>query len=55
MTDEESHDPVPSPKNLGYMVNVASYQNSVGYGPWIRLTGFSEALVQWIQASESLS
>jgi hypothetical protein len=55
MTDEESYDFVPSPKNLGYMVNVASYQNSVGYGPWVRLTGFSEALVQWIQASESLS
>lgn len=55
ITDEESHDPVPSPKSLGYMVNVASYKNSVGYGPWIRLTGFSEAVVQWIQASESLT
>jgi len=55
ITDEQSQDVVSSPKSLGYMVNVASYQNSVGYGSWIRLTGFSEALVQWIQASESLT
>lgn len=55
ITDEQSCDLVGSPKSLGYMINVASYQNSVGYGPWIRLTGFSEALVQWIQASESLT
>lgn len=52
ITDEESHDAVGSPKGKGYMVNVASTKNSVGYGNWIRLTGFSEALVQWIQLNE---
>lgn len=54
ITDEESHDAVGAPLGLGYLVNVASTKNTVGYGPWIRLTGFSEALVQWIQVSESL-
>lgn len=53
ITDEQSHDTVGKPKGKGYMINVASYKNSVGYGPWVHLTGFSEALVQWIQASES--
>lgn len=53
ITDEQSHDTVGKPKGKGYMINVASYKNSVGYGPWICLTGFSESLVQWIQAVES--
>jgi hypothetical protein len=54
-TDEQSHDSVGAPKGHGYMINVGSYKNGVSYETWTRLTGFSEALVQWIQASESLT
>ncbi|WP_316234416.1 TROVE domain-containing protein [Bradyrhizobium sp. SZCCHNR1098] len=51
-TDEQSHDAVPSPKARGTMVNVASYQHGVGYGPWTRVDGFSEAVIAWIAAQE---
>jgi 60 kDa SS-A/Ro ribonucleoprotein len=51
-TDEQSHDAVPAPKGLGYMVNVASYQHGVGAGEWQRVDGFSEAVITWIAAME---
>lgn len=51
-TDEQSQDSVPSPAGLGYMINVASYKNGVGYGPWLRIDGFSEAIIRWIVAQE---
>lgn len=53
LTDEQSHDRVPDPKERGYMINVASYQNGVGYGKWLHIDGFSEAVVNYIQAMES--
>lgn len=54
LTDEQSHDPVPPPKagTRGYMVNVASYQNGVGYGPWTRIDGFSETVLRYIAQAE---
>jgi len=52
VTDEQSHDVVPAPKGVGYMVNVASYQNGVGHGPWRRIDGFSEKIIDWIISSE---
>jgi predicted peroxiredoxin len=51
-TDEQSHDRVDAPKGVGYMVNVASYQNGVGIGDWRRVDGFSEKILDWIIASE---
>ncbi|MFT3986153.1 TROVE domain-containing protein [Aestuariivirga sp.] len=51
-TDEQSHDKVPAPRGLGYMVNVASYQHAVGFGPWRRIDGFSEAIISWIATVE---
>ena len=51
-TDEQSHDVVPAPKGVGYMVNVASYQHGVGHGPWRRIDGFSEKIIDWIISSE---
>jgi hypothetical protein len=53
-TDEQSHDPVPEPKARGTMVNVASYQHGVGHGAWTRVNGFSEAVIAWIAASETV-
>lgn len=49
-TDEQSHDAVPAPKGEGIMVNVASYQRGVGHGDWLRVDGFSEAIIAWIAA-----
>lgn len=54
ITDEQSHDPVGGPgKARGYMINVATDRHGVGYGDWTRITGFSEAVVQYIQALEA--
>lgn len=52
ITDEQSHDPVPAPRGRGYMINVASAQNGVGYGNWIHVDGFSERVIRWIQELE---
>lgn len=48
ITDEQSRTPVPDPQGRAYMINVASYQNGVGYGPWNHIDGFSEAVVKYI-------
>lgn len=53
ITDEQSHDVVGGPVGRGYMINVSSEKNGVGYGDWTRITGFSEAVVQYIQAIEA--
>lgn len=53
VTDEQSATPVSAPTGKGYMVNVASYKNGIGYGPWTRLDGFSEAILTYIQEAES--
>ena len=53
ITDEQSADTVGSPKaNNNYMLNVASYQNGVGYGDWNRVDGWSEAVVNYIVQME---
>lgn len=52
ITDEQSHDRVPDPFCKGYMVNVASYQNGVGYGSWLHIDGWSESVVKYIQEIE---
>ncbi|MCD0165198.1 TROVE domain-containing protein [Deinococcus sp. 12RED42] len=54
LTDEESQDVVGAPRSgvQGYMINVASTKRTVGFGPWTRLTGFSEQVLSWIQAQE---
>lgn len=53
-TDEQSYDRPASPKGdaLGYVVNVASYQHGVNHLRWTVITGFSEAVVDYIQALE---
>lgn len=48
ITDEQSHDPVGGPLGKGYMINVASYRNGVGYGDWLRIDGFSENVLRFI-------
>jgi 60 kDa SS-A/Ro ribonucleoprotein len=53
ITDEQAHDTVPNPKGKGYVINVASYQNGVGYGKWTHIDGWSESVVEYIRALES--
>ena len=53
ITDEQSCDNIPDPEvEKGYMINVASTENGVGYYKWIHIDGFSEAVVQYIQQIE---
>ena len=54
ITDEQAHESVPKPRGKGYIVNVASYKNGVGYGAWTHVDGWSEAVVEYIQALESM-
>jgi hypothetical protein len=55
ITDEQSHDRVPGPRRRGYMVNVASAKNGVGYGPWTHIDGWSESIVEYIRVAEAVS
>jgi 60 kDa SS-A/Ro ribonucleoprotein len=52
ITDEQSHDRVAAPRNRGYVINVASAKNGVGYGSWIHIDGFSESVVDYIRELE---
>jgi len=53
ITDEQSHDRVPAPHGNGYVINVASARNGVGYGEWTHIDGWSEAVVDYIAELES--
>ena len=53
ITDEQAHDTVPAPRGKGYVINVASYKNGVGYGKWTHIDGWSESVVEYIRTLES--
>ena len=53
ITDEQAADSVPAPTAAGYVINVASYKNGVGYGKWMHIDGWSEAVIDYIRAFES--
>lgn len=55
ITDEQSADDVGKPVGRGYIINVATAQHGVGYGDWLHINGWSEAVVQYIQAHEASS
>jgi 60 kDa SS-A/Ro ribonucleoprotein len=52
ITDEQSHDRVAASCGKGYMINVASARNGVGYGSWVHIDGFSEAVISYIRELE---
>lgn len=54
ITDEQSHDNVHASKiaERNYMLNVATYENGVGFGPWTRVNGWSESVVRFIVDQE---
>jgi hypothetical protein len=51
-TDEQSYDRPEAPLGKGYVVNVAAYENGVNHSAWTEINGFSEAVVDYIQALE---
>jgi len=55
VTDEQSHEALTAPHGKGYVVNVASYQNGIGYGKWTHIDGWSEAVVNYIAAAEGVA
>jgi 60 kDa SS-A/Ro ribonucleoprotein len=68
ITDEQAHDSVPNPgswsdgqpalsspkgpRPSGYVINVASYKNGVGYGKWTHIDGWSESVVEYVRLLE---
>jgi hypothetical protein len=55
ITDEQAHDRVSAPRGTGYMINVASYKNGVGYGKWNHIDGWSESVIEYVRALEQMS
>jgi TROVE domain-containing protein/VWA domain-containing protein len=53
ITDEQAHDTVPNPLGKGYVVNVASFKNGIGYGKWMHIDGWSESVVEYIRELEA--
>lgn len=53
-TDEQSYDRPGKPmfSAKGYIINVAAYQNGVNHEDWLTVSGFSEAVIDYIQAVE---
>ena len=52
ITDEQSADRVSDPQGLGYMINVAANRHGVGYGKWLHIDGWSDAVVRFIAEHE---
>jgi len=55
ITDEQSSDNIPNPIGKGYMINVASAKNGVGYGAWNHIDGWSESVVTYLREYEKLN
>jgi hypothetical protein len=54
ITDEQAHDKVLAPRGRGYVINIVSFKNGVGYGDWVHIDGWSEAVVEYIRSLEEL-
>lgn len=52
VTDEQSADRPPHPHGHGYIINVGGNQNGIGYGPWITIDGWSEAVLEYVRLNE---
>lgn len=54
VTDEQSHTSVDKPFDKGYIINVASFKNGIGYKDWVHIDGWSESVVDFIRMLEKL-
>ena len=55
ITDDQAHDKVLAPRGRAYVINVGSFKNGMGYGKWVHIDGWSEAVVEYIRSREELS
>ena len=55
LTDEQSHQKIGDPLGRGYVVNVSTERNGIGYGAWTHIDGWSESVVRYIQESEHVA
>ncbi len=61
ITDEQDCDLTNRPASAkpfgdnNYLINVASYRNGIGYGEWVHIDGWSEAVVDYITQYERFS
>jgi 60 kDa SS-A/Ro ribonucleoprotein len=59
LTDEQDCDTKLNPATANafgtknYLINIASFQNGIGYGKWTHINGWSEAVVDYIIAAET--
>lgn len=53
VSDMQSATPPSGPHGRGYMLNVAANRFGISYGAWTEISGFSEAVLDYIRASES--
>lgn len=54
ITDEQSQDIIPNPNGKGYVVNISTNKNGIGYYKWIHIDGWSEYIINYIQEYEKL-
>ncbi len=55
ITDEQSQTRVSAPDcKKAYFVNVSVEKNGIGYGAWTHIDGWSEAIIDYIRATESI-
>jgi 60 kDa SS-A/Ro ribonucleoprotein len=56
LTDEQSHQTITPPVKgtKAYFINVASEKNGIGYKEWTHFDGFSESVITYILAAESM-
>lgn len=52
ITEEQSHDRVSAPRKRGYVINIASAKNGVGYAAWTHIDGWSESVIDYIRELE---
>lgn len=54
ISDEQVTQQLPKPiARHGYVINVGSYQNGIGYGDWTKIDGFSASIFDYIRENES--
>lgn len=55
ITDEQSADKLPPLKKgtKGYIINVGGYAHAITHGEWTEITGFSEAVLDYIKEVEA--
>ena len=56
ITDEQanSRNSIPEPTGKGYVINVSTNKNGVGYGAWTHIDGWSEHVINYITTVEGI-